>query len=365
MPLTLADIASAFEGVGPVVSIEPYGSGHINRTYLVTCAGGDAPKRHILQEINSAVFPDVPALMDNIVRVTRHLQAKYARPGADPEFAALSLIPTREGAPFLEDSEGRFWRMHPFISGARTIDVVETPAQAREAARAYARFLCDLADLPEPPLHETLPDFHNGPLRFRRFEEALSKDICGRALSARDEIAFLYEQAPMLPLLTDAAASGALPRRTTHNDTKINNVMLDDKTGCGVCVIDLDTVMPGLSVHDFGDLVRSSVCPAAEDERDLARVTLDANLFRALGEGYLEVAGDVLTEGERRRLVLGAQTITLIIGMRFLTDHLAGDVYFRVHRDGHNLDRCRTQFRLVRHMLTRNAELEDIVASVR
>lgn len=355
-------IAQAFEGVGKVLSAVPHGNGHINRTWLVTCAGRLNPRRFILQDINHAVFRDVPALMENVVRVTDHLRQKYANATPGTGLQALSLVPTRDGECFHRDAEGRFWRMYHAIEGAHTCDMLETAGQAREAARAYAQFQCDLADLPRPPLHETLPHFHDGPRRFETFEAVLAQDPCGRAATARAEIDFLYEHAPVLRQIPEAAAAGLLPLRATHNDTKINNVMFDDHTGRAVCVIDLDTVMPGLAIHDYGDLVRTCVCPAAEDERDLSLVVLNRTLFRALTDGYLERAEGFLTPAERARLVLGARTIILIIGMRFLTDYLAGDTYFRVHREGHNLDRCRTQFRLVHHVTAQIDELEQIVA---
>jgi Ser/Thr protein kinase RdoA (MazF antagonist) len=358
---TLTATACAFESVEAVTGVQPYGTGHINHTYLVTCANGIAPRRFILQRINETIFRDVPALMENVVRVTQHLRTKYECPKIGNSLQTLFVVPTHEGASYHRDGEGHYWRMYAFIEGAHTRDVLETPEQAREAARAYAQFQLDLADLPDPPLHETLPQFHNGLKRFEAFESMVAQNPLQRAQTAREEIAYLYDQAPVLQQLPQALAAGELPQRTTHNDTKINNVMLDDRTGRGICVIDLDTVMPGLALYDYGDMVRTCVCPAAEDEQDLSRVVVDLEMFRALTEGYLERAADFLTQAERERLVLGARTIILIIGMRFLTDYLAGDAYFRIHRDQHNLDRCRTQFRLAQQVAAREEELERVV----
>jgi hypothetical protein len=221
-----------------------------------------------------------------------------------------------------------------------------------------------LSDLPGKPLHETIPDFHNGPKRLRDFQEALRSDHCNRAASAKDEISFLQQQAWVFDILPEQVSVGNIPVRTTHNDTKINNVLIDDETGEGICVIDLDTLMPGLVLYDFGDMVRTSTCKAAEDERDLTKVFLDLSMFEQVARGYLVSAGDFLTAGEKEHLVFAGKMITLIIGCRFLTDYLNGDTYFKTHREGHNLDRCRTQFRLVQSITEQEEEMKATVEKI-
>ena len=335
-------VASQFQVYGEFVSAEPYGSGHINDTYCAVFNQGGTPVRYILQRINLNVFKDPVALMENVQRVTTHVGQKVADA---PDFsrAALTLIPTREGGAWHCDREGNYWRTYIFIEGARTYDAVETPQQAFQAARAFGRFQKLLADLPAPRLHDTIPNFHHTPRRFEKFEGAMSADAANRAKLAKPELEFALQHKPMTGVLLAAG----LPERVTHNDTKLNNVMLDDKTGEGICVIDLDTVMPGLAPYDFGDIVRTSTSPAKEDERDLSKVGMQFPMFEALARGYLSTAAEFLTRAEREHLVFAGKLITFEIGLRFLTDFLEGDIYFKVHRGGHNLDRCRTQFRLV------------------
>jgi Ser/Thr protein kinase RdoA (MazF antagonist) len=255
----------------------------------------------------------------------------------------LQLVSTRDGAAWHVDAEGRYWRAYRFIEGARTYDTVSSPGQAFEAAKAFGNFQRLLADLPQPRLHESIPDFHDTRKRFAVFERAVVEDRLGRGADARDEIAFALSRRAVAAALLDAE----LPERVTHNDTKLNNVLLDDETGEGVCVIDLDTVMPGLVGYDFGDMVRTMTCAAAEDERDLSRVAMDFELFEAVLRGYLEGAGSFLKERERESLIVGAKVIVFEQGIRFLSDHLAGDAYYKVSRPLQNLDRCRTQFKLL------------------
>jgi len=313
-------IANAFNLHGEFLSAAPYGSGHINHT----------------------VFKNLPALMENVQRVTAHLAGKVAAE-SDCSRRGLTLIATREGGWWHQDGLGNFWRVYIFIEGARTYDTAESETQAYEAARAFGRFQHWLADLPAPRLHETIPDFHNTPARVKALEQAVTADVVNRALQSKAEIEFVLQRKSW----TNRVAKASLPERVTHNDTKLNNVMLDDATGTGICVIDLDTVMPGLVLYDFGDMVRTVTTPAKEDERDLSKVVMRFPMFAALARGYLESAGGFLTAGERQHLAFSGKLITLEIGIRFLTDFLAGDTYFKVHREGHNLDRSRAQFRLV------------------
>jgi len=340
--LSLIAVARVFEVQGGFRSANPYGSGHIHDTYCVTSDDGDREERIILQRINTAIFKNPVAVMENIARVTDHLRSRLTGE-QDLERRVLQLVLTRDGAAWHVDAEGRYWRAYRFIEGARTYDAVDSPRQAFEAAKAFGEFQRLLADLPGPRLHESIPDFHNTGKRFVAFEWAVAENGSGRGAEARDEIAFAASRRAIATVLLDAE----LPERVTHNDTKLNNVLLDDETGEGICVIDLDTAMPGLAAYDFGDMVRTMTCPAAEDERDLARVAMDFELFEAVLRGYLEGAGSFLTERERESLIAGAKVIVFEQGIRFLSDHLAGDTYYKVSRPGQNLERCQTQFKLL------------------
>jgi hypothetical protein len=355
----LRAIARQFHFHGEFRSATPYGSGHINDTFAVCYDQGGAPMRYILQRINHSVFKRPAALMENVARVTAHLAAKLAET-KDFSRRALTLIAARNGEPYYVDPDGNYWRAYIFVEKARTYDAVETPAQAYEAARAFGEFQCLLADVPAPRLHDTIPDFHHTPRRFARLEQAIERDCAGRAAQANAEIAFALSHKSMVGMLLDAG----LPERVTHNDTKINNVMLDDATGKGICVIDLDTVMPGLALYDFGDMVRTTTSPACEDERDLSKVQMRLPMFESLVKGYLSSAGEFLTREEKCLLVASGKIITFEIGIRFLTDFLEGDVYFKVHRPGHNLDRCRTQFKLIEAIERQEESMNSVVASL-
>ncbi|MBN2582485.1 MAG: aminoglycoside phosphotransferase family protein [Planctomycetes bacterium] len=357
----LTSVVRSFAVAGAFQDAAPYGSGHINDTYAVRCGARGGTVRYILQRVNHVVFKEPEKLMDNVARVTRHLRAKIQAAGGHADREALTLVPTTGGQQFHRDGEGNLWRMYLFIDGARTYDVVENPDHVYQAARAFGEFQRRLADLPSPRLHETIPDFHHTPKRVAAFREALARDAVGRAAGARAEIDFVLQRADRAGRLIEMADRGALPERITHNDTKFNNVMIDDATGRGLCVIDLDTVMPGLVLYDFGDAVRSGTNTGAEDERDLAKVAMDLEAFDRLAHGYLDAARDFLTEAEIGELAFSGWLITLEIGIRFLTDHLAGDVYFKVHREGHNLDRCRTQFKMVADMEQKADRMAAIV----
>jgi hypothetical protein len=349
-------VASQFQLHGEFLGAEPYGSGHINDTYCASFSQGGAPVRYILQRINANVFKNPAALMENVQRVTAHLGAKLAGE-ADNSRTVLTLISARDGLAWHVDGEGSYWRAYIFIEKARTYDAVESPKQAFEAAKAFGRFQRLLSDMPAPRLHDTIPDFHHTPKRFARLQQAIAADKVNRAQLAKAEIEFALKNKPITAVLLDAG----LPERVTHNDTKFNNVMLDDATGQGICVIDLDTVMPGLALYDFGDMVRTTTSPAKEDERDLTRVKMQFPMFEALVRGYLSTAGGFLTKDERQHLVFSGKLITFEIGIRFLTDFLEGDTYFKVHRDGHNLDRCRTQFKLVESIEQQEDEMNRVV----
>jgi hypothetical protein len=270
-------------------------------------------------------------------------------------------VPARSGDRFWQDEEGEVWRAYRFVEGARSFDVAQSPRQVYEAARAFGTFQRMLTDLPLPPLRETLPHFHDTPHRFQIFQRAVESDSSNRASEAGAEIKFCLSRSELSGSLSRLKALGALTERTIHNDTKLNNVLLDEKTGEGLCVIDLDTVMPGLGAWDFGDLVRSAANPAPEDERDLRRVEVDVNLFEAIARGWLEALSRTLTTSERNALLTGAKVITLECGVRFLTDYLEGDRYFRTNRPGQNLDRCRVQFALLRSLEKHEEELERLI----
>ena len=353
----LRAVSRQFQLPGDFLGAAPYGNGHINDTYCVVCDQGGAQVRYIVQRLNHHIFKDPVALMENVRRVTEHLGHKIAD-GPERLRRVLTLISARDGKSYHCDAEGNYWRVYIFIEKARTYDAVETTRQAFAAAKAFGRFQGLLADLPAPRLHDTIPDFHHTPKRFATFQAALAADAVNRAAHAKPEIEFALKNKPIADVLLNAH----LPERVTHNDTKLNNVMLDDATGEGICVIDLDTVMPGLALYDFGDLVRTSTSPAMEDERDLGRVRMQFPMFEALVRGYL-AAADYLTPAEKSFLPAAGKVITFEIGLRFLADFLAGDTYFKVHRENHNLDRCRTQFKLVESIAQQEEAMNRLIES--
>ncbi len=354
----LLPILENFDLRGVATEAEPWGSGHINTTYRITVDQSGRDVHYILQGINQHVFPNVPKLMENIQRITRHLAQR--NPGNAR--ATLTLVNDRQGNPFWKNpADGECYRVYLFIEGASTVDAVTGPDQAYQAAKAFGAFQCALADLPGDPLFESIVDFHHTPKRFQKFLAVLKEDKMGRASLCQKEIAFALAHEKECSLVVDRLADGRLPWRVTHNDTKINNVMLDDKTGEGICVIDLDTCMPGSVLYDFGDEIRTTTATAAEDERDLSKVNFDLNLFGALVQGYLSTAGAFLTPEEKRLLPFSGRLLTFECGLRFLTDFLEGDVYFRTHREGQNLDRCRTQFHLVAQMEAQEEQMNQFV----
>lgn len=337
---------------------EPYGNGHINDTYLVTAG----EKRFILQRVNSYVFPKPEEVVSNIVHVTDYLRGIIEKEGGDPLRETLTLVPTQTGEYFTYDLNGGLWRMYLFIEDTLSRDLPDTPELFELSGEAFGRFQRQIGNFPADTLFETIHDFHNTPARYQQLEDAIARNEAGRLGEVGEEIAFCRKYEREVHVLLDALAAGDIPLRVTHNDTKLNNVLLDAKTGRGVCVIDLDTVMPGLAAYDFGDSIRFGANTAEEDERDLSRVQLSLTMFEAFTRGYLSEAGRVLNRREIELLPMGAKLMTLECGMRFLADHLNGDKYFKVHRPGHNLDRARTQFELVRHMEENWAQMEAIVA---
>ena len=348
-------ITRQFNIPGDFISGEPCGNGHINDTFRVTVNQGGACVNYILQRVNTNVFKNVAALMDNICRVSAHINAKLA---GQPDFTRRVLTPitTRNGQLFFPNGNG-CWRAYVYIEKARTMELIESPKQAFEAARSFGQFQKLLADLPAPRLHDTIPDFHHTPKRFERLETAIKNDSAGRVRLAGPEIDFAIQRNPITRVLLDAC----LPERVTHNDTKLNNILFDETTGEGICIIDLDTVMPGLALYDFGDMVHTMTSPAAEDERDLSKVEMRLPMFEALARGYLAATGDFLTRDEKDLLAFSGKLITFEIGIRFLTDFLEGDPYFKIHRDGHNLDRARTQFKLVESIERQEGKMKKLI----
>jgi aminoglycoside phosphotransferase (APT) family kinase protein len=354
VPPDFADVAAAFPLAGPIVSAAPYGNGHINETYIAIVAAGTGERRYVFQKINHRIFKNVPALMENIARVTAQVRAKQPR--------ALALVLTRGGEVAHRSAAGEWWRLYDFVEGAHTVERVTTEAQAREAARAFGEYQALLVDLPGGRLNDTIPNFHHTRSRFEALRRAVVEDTAGRAASVQAEIAFAMAREADTDVLLDLLARGELTERVTHNDTKINNVMLDDVTGRCAAVIDLDTVMPGLSLYDFGDMVRTAASSTAEDNPDAGQMHVVLPYFRALVEGYLESAGSVLNAVERAHLGFAGKLLAFETGLRFLTDHLQGDVYFRIKRPNHNLDRARTQFALVQSIEDNAEAMRRIVA---
>jgi len=358
----LAEIFGYFQINGQFVEAEPCGSGHIHDTYVSTARTTKGPRRFIHQRINRSIFQEPEKLMENIERVTGHIRQKVIAAGGDPMRECLNIVLAKDGHSFHRDAEGNYWRTFVYIEGARTYDVVENLDHVYNAAKAFGDFQMMLTDLPDPRLHETIPGFHDTKKRFRQFTDSLMADVCNRASGARNEIEFAIKQEPIVSVLVDLLERGETPERITHNDTKFNNVLIDDNTDEAICVIDLDTVMPGLPMYDFGDSVRLGAATAPEDERNLSKVSMSLEMFEQLTRGYLDATRDFLLPVEINHLTFSAKLITLEMGLRFLADHLAGDVYYKVHRDGHNLDRCRTQFKMVRDMERKATEMEAIVS---
>ena len=347
----LQDALAAFDFGGEVVGAVRYGSGHINDTFCVHTQPGEEPcRRFILQRISSAAFHHPDQVMANIAGVTAFLGKTIAAAGGDPSRETMTVLPTRDGRSFYTDSEGGAWRVYPFIEGTVCFQAAETPELFAASARTFGRFQRMLKDYPADTLYETIPRFHDTEDRLAKLKAAVEADVMGRVKDVQPELDFVRKREADCSVALQALRDGKLPLRVTHNDTKLNNVLIDRDSGEGICVIDLDTVMPGLSINDFGDSIRFGANHSAEDERDLSKVNFDLSLYEVYTQGFLEGAGGALTPAELDYLPWGAKLMTLECGIRFLTDYLDGDHYFRIHREGQNLDRCRTQFKLVADM---------------
>ncbi len=355
-----SSLGSCFQIEGRLISVEPYGSGHIHDTYLGTYSRDGTQARYIHQHINGSVFAQPIDLVDNACRITTHIRHKLVSAGADQvERRVLQLVPSLEGNQWYMDEDGGYWRTFYFIEATRTHDTVRFVEQAFEAAQAFGRFQDQLNDLPGT-LAVTIPDFHNTPACFRLLSETLDEDLHNRAAEARPAVDFVEARSGLLTTLENLAARGDLPERIAHNDTKINNVLFDDVSREALAVIDLDTVMPGLVLYDFGDLVRTAASSAPEDETDLSRVAINLSMFEALVRGYLSAAG-FLSRSEIDHLAFSGWLLSMESGIRFLTDYLKGDTYFKVHRDKHNLDRCRAQLKLAEDIERNESAMRRIV----
>ena len=350
----MEQVLDLFRLNGRPVSCDPYGEGHINLTFLAVT---DTGKRYILQRLSRAAFHDIPGLMGNVAAVTEFLAAR----SPDPR-SSLHLIPTLDGRSFCRDSEGEFWRVYDFVEDSLCLQTPETPEDFYQSAVAFGQFQCRLRDFPAETLCETIPNFHNTPDRYRKFHLAVDADAAGRLSSVLPEIRFLLEREEKAGTLQRLREGGELPVRVTHNDTKLNNVMLDAVTRKALCVIDLDTVMPGLVAYDFGDSIRFGASTAPEDEKDLSRVEMSLDLYETYARGFIPACGG-LTAAELESLPLGAWTMTLENGLRFLTDYLEGDHYYHITRPEHNLDRCRTQLKLVSDMEQKWDPMTSIIRS--
>jgi Ser/Thr protein kinase RdoA (MazF antagonist) len=360
MAFTLEEIFDSFKADGSYLSGEPYGSGHIHDTFRVETAEKDKDD-YILQKLNIKVFKNIPELQNNIERVTIHLKNKLSRiPGSDIKRECLSLIPSKEGKSWIVDKEGNFWRMYIFISRHHSYNIVDSADKAFEGGKAIGRFQAMLSDMPGGPLFETIPWFHNIEKRLDTFNLKIKENPAGRVGSVAEEIDHFLKRAEEMKIILSLGREGKIPIRITHNDTKFNNILLDENDKA-LCVIDLDTVMPGYVHYDFGDAIRTAANPASEDETDLSKVKVDIDRFRAYSEGYLSETGNTLNDTEKEYLAFAPRLITYTIALRFLTDYIDGDNYFKIHYKTQNLQRARTQLKLVMSMEEQYEEMREII----
>jgi thiamine kinase-like enzyme len=359
----LKEIFYRFNAVGTFGSSAPYGSGHIHDTFLIKTIEGDKDD-YILQRLNNKIFRNIPQLQNNIERVTGHLRSKLGSiPGSDIKRECLNLISSPDGKTWIKDQEGNFWRMYIFISRHRSYNIVDSTDKAFEGGKAIGRFQAMLSDLEGEPLFETIPWFHNIEKRLETFRDILKKDPVKRAWSVKREIDFILERATEMRVILKLGSEGKIPLRITHNDTKFNNILLDESDKA-LCVIDLDTVMPGYVHYDFGDAIRTATNMAAEDEKDLSLVKMNIELFRAYSEGYLSEISGTLNNSEKKYLAFSPRLITYTIALRFLTDYLDGDNYFKIHHENHNIQRARAQIKLVESMEEQYDEMKKIITEL-
>jgi len=363
MDHNLRDVYDNFAADGTFLKGESYGSGHIHDTFRVETAekGKDD---YILQRLNNKIFKNIPELQNNIERVTSHLNHKLRLiPGSDPKRECLTLIPSKEGKSWITDKTGSFWRMYIFISNHRSYNIVDNPAKAFEGGKAIGRFQAMLADLPGAPLHETIPYFHDIEKRLDTFSHTVKSNPAGRAEKVAEEVDFVLKRSEEMKIILRMGKEGKIPVRITHNDTKFNNILLDENDKA-LCVIDLDTVMPGYVHYDFGDAIRTAANVAAEDEKDLSKVKMDIKLFETYAKGYLSETRETLNDTEKEYLAFAPRLITYIIALRFLTDYIDGDHYFKIHHEHHNLQRARAQLKLVESMEEQYGAMRKIISTM-
>lgn len=362
----LYDISSNFNIQGTFLSGKPYGSGHINDTFVVTFRKFDKNIRYLYQKVNSNVFPNSKVLMNNISCITSHLYKKAIIAGDINAFrTCLQLVPVDNGQNFYIDLDNNLWRVFNFIENSKTYDIVENDTQVFEAGKAFGKFQRELIDLPGKCIQQTISDFHNTKKRYENLKIAIKNNICNRAIYCIKEIEFAITYKNIVSVIVDSISNGKIPERIVHNDTKLNNVLLDKETGKGLCVIDLDTVMQGSILYDFGDLVRTSTTYAAEDEKELSKVSIQIDLFEALICGYLSEVNSFITPLERNLLVLASKLMTFENGIRFLTDFLNNDIYFKTHYKNQNLQRTQVQFKLVQSIENNEVHMMKIIDKYR
>ena len=363
----ISEIARNFNITGNVASVTHMVSGHINSSYRITCESGHfrTAQQYLLQRLNRKVFPDPESVMENICRICSHLKQKINQRGfTDTQRRVLTPVPLAENKYLYTDENSEYWRMYLYIADTETSLSVRSPEDAFTAGYAFARFHADLSDLPGPALQEIIPSFHDTPLRLLELEAAVADDICNRAAASEDIINYLLSFREKSGLLVEALNSRTIPRRVVHNDAKMSNILLDVQTGEALCIVDLDTVMPGTVLYDFGDMVRSMTTTAAEDETDADNITLQPELFEALAHGYLRGSASFLTAEERNNLLDAGEIIILEQAVRFLTDYLRGDTYYHTAYPEHNLVRCKSQAALLRSLITQKQKLEHILKNI-
>ena len=355
--MNILDICKEFAIKGDIISLAPYGEGHINSTFLVETN----VKKYILQKVNGTVFKNPVHVIENIDLVTAFLSKKIAAEGGDPERETLTLIPAKSGEKYVMSDDGELYRMYYFIGDTKCYQLIENSDVLYKAAKAFAKFMKNVADFDASKLHETIANFHNTADRYNNFIKAVEADKVGRLASVLPEVEFVKARKADTELVVNKLQSGEIPLRVTHNDTKVNNILMDAESGEGLCVIDLDTVMPGSLLYDFGDSLRFGASSAAEDETDLDKVYFRLEMFEAFTRGFLEEMSECITKAEVELLAFSVKLLTLECGMRFLTDYLDGDNYFKIHHPLHNLDRARNQFKLVADMEAKMDQANDIV----
>lgn len=361
----IKQILDSFKFKGDFVECKIFGSGHINTTYIAAYNDGAQIRKYIIQKVNTNVFKNIDELMDNVFAVTSFLREKIKENGGNPNRETLHYIKTSTGGKYFKADNGDCYRAYRFVDNSKSCDSVASPEIFEKSGAAFGRFQRYLSDFPATTLNETIPNFHNTAWRFENeFLPAVEEDLQGRAKSCAEEIKFVIDRRNDCSRLVDLTAKGELPLRVTHNDTKLNNVMFDEDTDDAICVIDLDTVMPGLALYDFGDSIRFGANTCAEDEKDISKVAVDLDYFRAYAKGFLSEAGDSLNQCEIDNLAFSAKLMTFECGMRFLTDYLNGDTYFKTDYPEHNLVRAKNQFALVKDMENKMDIMEEIIRNI-